>query len=177
VASGAITEALILARARQAGISYEPGWILTTTTTVKVFIDVFIGVWALVLSLVWAYGVDRKPGVTVPLRDILRRFPVFVLGYFALFLILLGLALFRPAATLGLTAATAEVEPIRGVFFAMTFFTIGMASDLKRLWAEGIGRLALVYAVSLFCFIIWIGLLISWLFFHGAHPPTISGGL
>ena len=76
----------------------------------------------------------------------------------------------------GLTAATAEAEPIRGLFFAMTFFTIGMASNLKRLWAEGIGRLALVYAVSLFGFIIWIGLAISWLFFHGAQPPTLPGG-
>ena len=64
---------------------------------------------------------------------------------------------------------------MRGLFFAMTFFTIGMASNLKRLWAEGIGRLALVYAVSLFGFIIWIGLAISWLFFHGAHPPTHHG--
>ncbi len=176
VASGAITDSLIRARALQAGISYESGWILTTTTTVKVFIDVFIGVWALVLSLVWAYAIDRKPGATVPVRDILRRFPTFVLGYFALFLALLGLSLSRPDAVTGLTAATAEVEPVRGLFFAMTFFTIGMASDLKRLWAEGIGRLALVYAVSLFGFIIWIGLAISWLFFHGAHPPTLSGG-
>jgi uncharacterized membrane protein YadS len=177
VASGAITDSLIRARALQAGISYESGWILTTTTTVKVFIDVFIGVWALVLSLVWAYAIDRKPGATVPVRDILRRFPTFVLGYFALFLALLGLSLSRPDAVTGLTAATAEVEPVRGLFFAMTFFTIGMASDLKRLWAEGIGRLALVYVVSLFGFIIWIGLAISWLFFHGVHPPIIGGGV
>ena len=99
-----------------------------------------------------------------------------MLGYFALFLAFLGLAIFRPGATAGLTAATAEVDPIRGLFFAMTFFTIGMASNLKRLWAEGIGKLALVYAVSLFGFIIWIGLAISWLFFHGAAPPTVTGG-
>ena len=58
----------------------------------------------------------------------------------------------------------------------MTFFSIGMASNFKRLWAEGIGRLALVYVISLFGFIIWIGLAISWLFFHGVHPPLIPGG-
>jgi hypothetical protein len=45
------------------------------------------------------------------------------------------------------------------------------------LWAEGIGRLALVYALSLFGFIIWIGLVISWLFFHGVFPPLASQGL
>ena len=94
----------------------------------------------------------------------------------ALFLAFLGASLAQPGMVKGLTAATAETDPLRGIFFAMTFFTIGMASDLKRLWAEGIGRLALVYAVSLFGFIIWIGLAISWLFFHGAHPPIISGG-
>jgi hypothetical protein len=166
---------LIRARSLQAGISYEPGWILTTTTTVKVFIDVFIGIWALVLALVWAYGIDRKPGASVPLRAIFQRFPAFVLGYFALFLAFLGLSLYRPDAIPALTAATAEADPLRGLFFAMTFFTIGLASNLRQLWAEGIGRLALVYAISLFGFIIWIGLAISWLFFHGAHPPLLTG--
>jgi uncharacterized membrane protein YadS len=176
VASGAVTDALIRARALEVGIPYQAGWVVTTTTTVKVFIDVFIGVWALVLSLVWIYGIERKPGATVPVRDILKRFPSFVLGYFGLFLAFFGLALARPELAAGLKAATAQTEPLRGLFFAMTFFTIGMASDLKRLWAEGIGRLALVYAVSLFGFIIWIGLAISWLFFHGAQPPTTPGG-
>ena len=142
----------------------------------KVFIDVFIGIWALVLSFVWTYAIERKPGQTVPVREVLKRFPAFVLGYFALFLALLALTLARPAMAPGLAAATAQTEPLRGLFFAMTFFTIGMASDLKRLWAEGIGRLALVYAVSLFGFIIWIGLAISWLFFHGVRPPIIPGG-
>src|SRR5437667_11737472 len=46
VASGAITEALLRAKAAAAGITYQEGWMLMTTTTVKVFIDMFIGVWA-----------------------------------------------------------------------------------------------------------------------------------
>lgn len=36
------------------------------------------------------------------------------------------------------------------------------------------GRLALVYLVCLFGFIIWIGLIISWIFFHGITPPKIG---
>lgn len=176
VASGAITDSLIRARALESGITFDSGWMLTTTATVKVFIDVFIGIWALVLALIWVYAIDRKPGATVPFRDILKRVPAFVLGYFALFLAFIGLALARPGTTAGLSAASAQTEPIRGLFFAMTFFTIGMASNLKRLWAEGIGKLALVYAVSLFGFIVWIGLAISWLFFHGALPPSAPGG-
>ena len=39
------------------------------------------------------------------------------------------------------------------------------------LWEEGIGRLAAVYVICLFGFIIWVGLLISWIFFHGVKPP------
>ena len=82
----------------------------------------------------------------------------------------------RPESLAGLKAATGEADLVRGIFFVMTFFSIGMASNFKRLWAEGIGRLALVYVISLFGFIIWIGLAISWLFFHGVHPPLITGG-
>ena len=149
---------------------------LTTTTTVKIFIDIFIGIWALVLSAVWAYGIEKERGRSVPLADILRRFPRFVVGYFALFLLLLAASLTWPNAMDGLKVATGEADLVRGMFFVMTFFSIGMASNFKRLWAEGIGRLALVYVISLFGFIIWIGLAISWLFFHGVHPPLITGG-
>jgi uncharacterized membrane protein YadS len=176
VASGAITDALIRSRAGAAGIHYEPGWLLTTTTTVKIFIDVFIGIWAMVLAAVWAYGIEKEKGQKIPFADILRRFPRFVVGYFALFLILLGVALLRPDSLNGLKDATAEADLVRGLFFVMTFFSIGLASNFKKLWAEGIGRLALVYLVSLFGFIIWIGLGISWLFFHGVCPPVLAGG-
>src|SRR5262249_890125 len=50
VAAGGITDALLVAQAAAEGIHYQPGWILATTATVKVFIDIFIGVWAFVLG-------------------------------------------------------------------------------------------------------------------------------
>ncbi|HEV3255746.1 MAG TPA: putative sulfate exporter family transporter [Gemmataceae bacterium] len=166
VASGAITQGLFKGQA-------EGQWMLMTTTTVKVFIDVFIGVWAFVLALVWVYGINKKQGERVPVRDIWQRFPKFVIGYFLTFLVLLGLALlFRGSADRvgALKAATAGSNVFRVLFFVMTFFTIGLVSNFKRLWQEGIGRLALVYVISLFGFIIWIGLGISWIFFHGMRP-------
>ena len=115
-------------RAAGAGIHYEEGWLLTTTTTVKVFIDVFIGIWALVLAALWAYGIEKERGQSVPFAEILRRFPRFVVGYFALFLLFLGIALYRPGSLPGLKNVTAESELVRGIFFVMTFFSIGMAS-------------------------------------------------
>ena len=66
------------------------------------------------------------------------------------------------------------MDLFRGYFFVMTFFSIGLASNFKKLWAEGLARLAAVYVVCLFGFVIWIGLVISWLFFHGHVPPAAS---
>lgn len=68
-----------------------------------------------------------------------------------------------------------EANGFRGIFFTMTFFSIGVASNVRKLWQEGIGRLAAVYVVCLFGFIIWIGLAISWLFFHGVKPHLAGG--
>src|SRR6476661_4355397 len=87
VAGGGITESLIMAKAASEGIKYQPGWILATTTTVKIFIDVF-----------------------------------------------------------------------RVIFFTLTFFSIGVLSNFRKLWQEGLGKLAAVYLLSLFGFVIWVGL-------------------
>jgi uncharacterized membrane protein YadS len=176
ISSGAITEALILAKAAEMGMSYQQGWMLLTTTTVKVFIDVFIGVWAFVLAVVWAYGIDRKPGRGVPFVEIWRRLPKFVFGYFLAFAILLAVGLIWPKTIDALKRGTGQADQFRRIFFAMTFFAIGLASNFKKLWAEGLARLALVYVVCLFGFVIWIGLAISLLFFHGVLPPAAPTG-
>jgi zinc transporter ZupT len=62
----------------------------------------------------------------------------------------------------------------RVIFFVLTFFSIGVLSDFRKLWQQGFGKLAAVYVVSLFGFVIWVGLLISWLFFSGFKPPLVS---
>jgi len=174
VASGAITDALIRSRALAAsGVQYKEGWILMTATTVKVFIDVFIGVWAFILALVWVYAIEKRRHDTVSAGEIWRRFPKFVIGYFLTFLALLLLILADPGALDAAKLAAAESGIFRVLFFVMTFFTIGLTSNFRKLWEEGIGRLALVYVVCLFGFIIWIGLAISWLFFHGIKPPAV----
>ena len=69
--------------------------------------------------------------------------------------------------------ATDQSNVFRVLFFCLTFFTIGVVSNFRKLWEEGIGRLAAVYVVGLFGFIIWFGLVISWLFFGGVHPPIV----
>jgi len=146
-----------------------------TATTVKVFIDIFIGVWAFILAIIWCSVIECKPGERVRLGQIWERFPKFVIGYVATFLLILYLGVTCPDLIGKIKAAMAEGNIFRGIFFTMTFFTIGVMSNFRRLWEEGIGRLAAVYILCLFGFIIWIGLLISWLFFHGVKPPVITG--
>ena len=174
VAAGAITELLILAQNAAEGIKYQPGWILGTAATIKVFIDIFIGIWAFVLGYIWTNHINRTSD-KASVREIWERFPKFVIGFVLTFAVGLYLALATPAGIAAkVPAAMGEANTIRVVFFILTFFSIGVLSNFKKLWQEGIGRLAAVYFVSLFGFVIWVGLLISWLFFSGVKPPLAS---
>ncbi|MFZ0962113.1 MAG: putative sulfate exporter family transporter [Terriglobia bacterium] len=176
VASGAIADALIRAKALAAtGIAYQAGWIMGVSTTVKVFIDIFIGVWAFVLAWVWSAKIEPRQGEKVRARQIWQRFPKFILGYVATFLLVLALGVFLPSLVTKIKASMAEANVFRALFFVMTFFAIGMLSNFRKLWQEGIAKLAGVYVLCLFGYIVWVGLLISWLFFHGMLPPVVKG--
>lgn len=234
VASGAVTDSLIRAKAlTTAGINYESGWITMTATTVKLFIDIFIGVWAFILAYIWCAKIECKPGQKAGAGEIWNRFPKFVIGYVITFAVLLLISLpatraigpvdkeiktlkseisaaekqlptatdptaqaalnekvkvardkikglegqiKEPKATIASAkTATDGSNTFRVMFFVLTFFTIGVVSNFKKLWEEGIGKLAAVYILCLFGFIIWIGLVISWIFFHGVTPPIIGG--
>jgi uncharacterized membrane protein YadS len=173
VAAGGITESLIMAQAAADGIKYQPGWILGTTATIKVFIDVFIGIWAFLLAHIWTTYINIKEASgRVKLSEIFERFPKFIIGFIVTFAVGLWLALSLPAADVSkLTSAIGEANGFRVIFFILTFFSIGVLSNFRKLWEEGIGKLAAVYLLCLFGFVIWFGLLISWLFFHGVKPP------
>jgi hypothetical protein len=176
VASGSIAEALILARAAADGVKYQPGWILGTAATLKVFIDIFIGVWAFLLAWIWTKHIDVGKGETVRVSEIWQRFPKFVIGYVVTFLVILLMALAASPAVAGqIKAAMSQANALRGIFFVLTFFTIGVMSNFRKLWEEGIGRLAAVYLLSLFGFVIWVGLAIALIFFAGVKPPLLAG--
>jgi uncharacterized membrane protein YadS len=174
VASGGITESLILANAAARGINFQKGWILGTTTTVKVFIDIFIGIWAFILAYIWTTRIQVRTGDKARVAEIWERFPKFIIGYVFTFVVILVVALgAAPETTAKLKLAMGEANVFRGIFFVMTFFTIGVMSNFKKLWEEGIGKLAAVYLLCLFGFVIWVGLLISFIFFAGVQPPTL----
>lgn len=171
VASGAIVDALIRSKAlAMEGINYKEGWMVMTATTVKIFIDIFIGVWAFILAVIWCTKIECTGG-RIKAGEIWERFPKFVLGYVITFVIMLFICLGSANALKTANTAVAGMDNFRVLFFVLTFFTIGVVSNFKKLWEEGIGRLAAVYVLCLFGFIIWVGLLISWIFFHGVKPP------
>jgi uncharacterized membrane protein YadS len=176
VAGGGITEALIQAKAAAEGIRYQPGWILGTTATVKVFIDIFIGIWAFILGYIWTNHINpTRTADRVRVVEIWERFPKFILGFVVTFAVGLYLALGAGADLAAkVPAAIGEANGFRVIFFILTFFSIGVLSNFRKLWQEGFGKLAAVYFVSLFGFVIWVGLLISWLFFAGVKPPLAS---
>jgi uncharacterized membrane protein YadS len=176
VASGAITESLILAGAAAQGINYQKGWMLGTTATVKVFIDIFIGIWAFILAWIWTTRIDVREGDKAKVGEIWERFPKFIIGYVVTFVVILVMALgAAPEFAAKVKSAMGEANTFRGIFFVMTFFTIGVMSNFRKLWEEGIGRLAAVYLLCLFGFVIWVGLVISFIFFAGVKPPLAAG--
>jgi uncharacterized membrane protein YadS len=177
VASGAIADSLIRAKAMAAtGVNYAPNWVMSVSTTVKVFIDIFIGVWAFVLAWVWSAKIEaRKTGEKIKASAIWQRFPKFILGYVGTFLLILAIGAAAPHLVAKIKASMGQTNVFRGIFFVMTFFAIGVISNFRKLWEEGIAKLAGVYLLCLFGYIIWVGLLISWLFFHGILPPIVKG--
>jgi uncharacterized membrane protein YadS len=149
---------------------------LQIATIVKTTQNALIGVVAIALTAYFALKIERKSAdeARPTIGQFWERFPKFVLGYFATFAALLGLVVARPGLLDAAKLATAETNVFRVLFFVMTFFTIGLASNFAKLREEGIGRLALVYVVCLFGFIVWIGLAVSWIFFHGMVPPRVG---
>jgi uncharacterized membrane protein YadS len=176
VAAGGITESLILAKNAAEGVHYQPGWILGTAATVKVFIDIFIGIWAFVLGYIWTNHINvTRDADKTKVREIWERFPKFIIGFFITFFVGLYLALGASADVAKLVpAAIGEANTFRVIFFILTFFSIGVLSNFKALWQEGFGKLVAVYLVSIFGFVIWVGLAISYIFFHGITPPLAS---
>ncbi len=99
-----------MAKAAVEGIHYQPGWILATTTTVKIFIDIFIGIWAFILGYIWTNHIDKGPDKARP-SEIWQRFPKFILGFIFVFAVSLWLATgSTPEIAKALPAAAGEAN-------------------------------------------------------------------
>ena len=171
-AAGAILDDLIRSKVAGEGIHWDEGWILASAIMTKIWIDMFIGVWAFVLAVVWVWYIERRPGEKVPKSEIWHRFPKFVLGYFIGWFVVMGLGL---TDILPFDSLAFGIKPIEGslrkFFFMLTFTSIGIVTDFRELAKEGLGRLAAAYGTVLVFIIIPIGFFLAWLFHHGMVPP------
>ncbi len=174
-AAGAILDEMMVANHyRATGERWESDWILSAAILTKIWIDVFIGVWAFVLSLIWVYKVERSPGKEhVGASEIWFRFPKFVIGYFIAWFFYVGIAVWFPEAIKAASAGAKVVQsPMRKMMFMLTFVAIGVITDFSKL--KGMGRLAVLYAIALFAIIAPIAYVVAWIFHHGMMPPVVA---
>ena len=145
----------------------------TMAATQKVMIDIWIGLIAFILALVFVYFIERKPSdsgakARVSPLVIWYRFPKFVLGYIFTSAVLSAIALTYPTIAAGQKAvgavATFGTSPLQVMFFGFTFVAIGIATRFSNLKQVGIGRPVVAYVLTLCFAIVWGGILAGWLF-------------
>jgi uncharacterized membrane protein YadS len=171
-AAGALLDELMIARNLQlTGQQWQAGWILSASLLTKIWIDVFIGVWAFLLAIVWIRKVERRAGaVSVSPMEIWFRFPKFVLGYFAAWFVYLAIASRGADIAAALDTGTAVVQsPMRTMLFMLTFVAMGASTDFAKL--KGMGKIALLYGIALVVVIAPIAYGVAYLFHRGLAPP------
>jgi uncharacterized membrane protein YadS len=165
-------------------IKWPEGVITVSSVMTKIWIDMFIGLWAFILALFWVYRIEKREGEKIPFSEVWHRFPKFVLGYFLAWFIYLGIFFGpghsgAPEGMAILKAAKAGAVPVekgmRKFFFMLTFMSLGIITDFKKLAEAQFGKMVWVYFIALFVFIIPVAIIIAYLFHHGMPIPNIAG--
>lgn len=157
-------------------------------------IIVFVAVELLILPFAAAYFLPSEPMVAgswlglvvksdggavasgagkVSKREIWERFPKFIIGFVLALVVIFAAGWLQPGIVDAAKAGAGQANLLRAVFFGLCFFSIGLVTNVRKLWKSGLGRVIGVYAVALVGFIIWVGLFISYIFYHGIVPPTL----
>ncbi|ACV68254.1 putative sulfate exporter family transporter [Desulfohalobium retbaense] len=176
-AAGAVLDELMRnKKIAQDGTQWQEGWITTSAVMTKIWIDMFIGLWAFILALIWVYRIDHRQGEKVPFSEVWHRFPKFVLGYlFTWFVYVALLFLVSPEMQEFAKVGAMPVEKgMRKLFFMLTFVSIGAITDFKKLAEAKFGRMVFVYFIALFLFIVPVGIIVSYVFHHGMTVPTVT---
>jgi uncharacterized membrane protein YadS len=175
-AAGAIMDELMRNRKENMdGTKWEEGWITTSAIMTKIWIDMFIGLWAFLLAIIWVYKIERRPGEHVPPSEVWHRFPKFVLGYFLTWFVYLGILFLAPELTDSAKVGAVPVEKgMRKLFFMLTFVSIGIITDFKKLAEAKFGKMIIVYFIALFIFIIPVALIVAYIFHHGMTVPVVQ---
>ncbi len=173
-AAGAIMDEMMRNKKQNMdGTVWEEGFITTSAIMTKIWIDMFIGIWAFVLAMIWIYRIDKTPGERVPVSEIWHRFPKFVIGYFLAWFLYLAILFWNPEMGDSAEVGAVPVEKgMRKLFFMLTFLSIGIITDFKKLAEAKFGKMVLLYMIALFVFIIPVAIVIAWIFHHGMQVPV-----
>jgi hypothetical protein len=63
---------------------------------------------------------------------------------------------------------------MRKLFFMLTFMSLGIITDFKKLKEAQFGKMVWVYFVALFLFIIPVAIIVAYLFHHGMEIPNVA---
>lgn len=134
------------------------------------------GVWIIVWSIYHLN--DLRAAVAsgagkVSKREIWEHFPKFIIGFVLALVVIFAAGWLQPGIVDAAKAGAGQANLLRAVFFGLCFFSIGLVTNVRKLWKSGLGRVIGIYAVALVGFIIWVGLFISYIFYHGIVPPTL----
>lgn len=165
-------------------VVWMEGVITTSAVMTKIWIDMFIGLWAFILAMVWVYKIEKHEGDRIPFSEVWFRFPKFVLGYFIAWFVYLGIFFGpghggAPEGIALLKAAKAGATSVEGamrkLFFMLTFMSLGIITDFKKLAEAQFGKMVWVYFVALTFFIIPVAVIVAYLFHHGMEIPNMAG--
>ena len=166
VAGGGITGRMIMAKAAaEHQISSRVGF-SATTATVKIFIDIFIGVWAFILGHIWTnqpYRQGRiRPSPSKSGSGFRSSF-----GFVLVFAVSLGLRWLDATRS----ALQHEANVFRVIFFVLTFMSVGVS--VSESCEQGFGKLAWTSRQPVRLRDLgWLADL--WLLFSGIKPPLAT---
>jgi uncharacterized membrane protein YadS len=170
-AAGKITEAIVQQRlAVTQHLAYQTDAIFFVTAAEKQMIDVFIGVFCIILAAIFLHRKDEKREMG-PVQTMCLTFPKFIIGSVAAFAVALSLAMHSSGAMNALKAVVPGVAALRVLLFGMTFLSLGLLADVVMLKKAKVGKLLVAYPAILLLVVIPVALGVSWLCFHGAPLP------
>ena len=140
------------------------GWILYTSTLSKIFIDFLLILWIFILSIIWSTRNKNKTSIT----SLWYKMPKFIFGFFLIFLLTVIL---QKIFNLDLSNTYLQVEIFEQFFFLLTFFSIGLSTNIRKIKDIKAKKLISSFLISLLIIIV-ISLILSIIIFGNI---TLSG--
>ena len=103
------------------------------------------------------------------------NFPNLALGYLFTWVVYLGVLFLLPDLADSAKVGAMPVEKgMRKLFFVLTFLSIGVITNFKKLAEAKFGKMVFVYLIALFVFIVPVAIVVGYIFHHGMTVPVVT---